>query len=284
MNQSVVITGANGFVGRNVGMFLSKNGFQTVSLVRRGKTVNFGKTATYQTLSENSLVSKIRGSDTLLHFIGQGMQTVDFDYDAVNVGLAKNAVALCKKAKIKKIIYVSGLGVDKHTTLGYFISKFKAEQEIIFSGLDYTIFRASYIIGHDDPLSKNLQQQTKKGTIIIPGSGNYRFQPIFIDDVSKVIAKSVVERKFSRKIIDLVGPEIVSYNVFVRKFSRGKAKVKKIDFQNAYHDALHNKGLFGVDDLSIMVGDYIGNHKKLADLAKMKFTRYGEILESRSLS
>ncbi len=284
MNQSVVITGANGFVGRNVGMFLSKNGFQTVSLVRRGKTVNFGKTATYQTLSENSLVSKIRGSDALLHFIGQGMQTVDFDYDAVNVGLAKNAVALCKKAKIKKIIYVSGLGVDKHTTLGYFISKYKAEQEIIFSGLDYTIFRASYIIGHDDPLSKNLQQQTKKGTIIIPGSGNYRFQPIFIDDVSKIIAKSVVERKFSRKIIDLVGPEIVSYNVFVRKFSRGKAKVKKIDFQNAYHDALHNKGLFGVDDLSIMVGDYIGNHKKLADLAKMKFTRYGEILESRNLS
>jgi NADH dehydrogenase len=284
MHQSVVITGANGFVGRNVGMFLSENGFQTVSLVRRGKTVNFGKTATYQTLSENSLVSKMRGSDALLHFIGQGMQTVDFDYDAVNVGLAKNAVALCKKAKIKKIIYISGLGVDKHTTLGYFISKYKAEQEIIFSGLDYTIFRASYIVGHDDPLSKNLQQQTKKGTIIIPGSGNYRFQPIFIDDVSKIIAKSVVERKFSRKIIDLVGPEIVSYNVFVRKFSRGKAKVKKIDFQNAYHDALHNKGLFGVDDLSIMVGDYIGNHKKLVDLAKMKFTRYEEVLESRSLS
>ena len=284
MHQSIVITGANGFVGRNVGMFLSKNGFQTISLVRKGQTVNFGKTMTSQTLSERSLVSKIRGSDALLHFIGRGIQTVNSDYDAINVGLTKNAVALCKKAKIKKIIYISGLGVDKHTTLGYFISKYKAEQEIIFSGLDYTIFRASYIIGHDDPLSKNLQLQTEKGMIIIPGSGNYRFQPIFIDDVSKVIAKSMMEKKFSRKIIDLVGPEIVSYNVFARKFSHGKGKIKKIDFESAYHDAVHNKGLFGVDDLSIMVGDYIGNHKKLAGLARMKFTRYGEILESRSLS
>ncbi len=283
MHRSVVITGANGFVGRNVGMFLSKNGFQIMSIVRKGKTVNFGKTITSETLADNSLVSKIHGSNALLHFIGQGMQTVNSDYETVNVGLVKNAVALCKKAKIKKMIYISGLGVDEYSTLGYFISKYKAEQEIIRSGLDYTIFRASYMIGYDDPLSKNLQQQKKKGKMIIPGSGEYRFQPIFIGDVAKVIAKSVMEKKFSRKIIDLVGPEIVSYNVFVRKFSHGKAKMEKIDFESAYHDALHGKGLFGVDDLSIMVGNYIGNHKKLAGLAKMRFTRYGKILESRGL-
>jgi uncharacterized protein YbjT (DUF2867 family) len=284
MHRSVVITGANGFVGRNVGMFLSKNRFQTISLVRKGKTVNFGKTITSETLSENNLVYKMQDVDALLHFIGQGRQTINSDYEKVNVCLTKNAIAICKKAKIKKIIYISGLGVDKSATLGYFISKYKAEQEIIKSGLDYTIFRASYVIGHDDPLSKNLQQQMKKGEIIIPGSGNYRFQPIFIGDVSEVIAKSVMEKKFSNKIIDLVGPQIVSYNAFVKRFSRGKVRMKKIDFEGAYHDALHNKGPFGVDDLSIMVGDYIGNHKKLAGLARMKFTRYETVLESRGLS
>ncbi len=285
MNPSVVITGANGFVGRNVGMFLSNNGFSTIGLVRKGRTISFGKTITTGTLSEPSLASKIKGSDALLHFIGQGKQTVDSEYGSVNVSLVKNSVALCKKAKIKKIIYISGLGVDKSSTLGYFISKYKAEQEIIHSGLDYTIFRASYIIGKSDPLSKNLQQQMKKGQMIIPGSGNYRFQPIFIDDVSRVVTKAVTEKKFSNKIIDLVGPQIVRYNAFVTEFLRGnETKVKKIDFESAYHDALHNKGPFGVDDLGIMVGDYVGNHKKLASLAQMKFTRYGSVLEARSLS
>ncbi|MDE1727924.1 MAG: NAD(P)H-binding protein [Thaumarchaeota archaeon] len=285
MHRSVVISGANGFVGRNVGMFLSKNGFQTISLVRKGKTVTFGKTITSETLSENSLVSKIRGSDALLHFIGQGMQTVNSDYGTVNVGLAKNAVALCKKAKIKKIIYISGLGVDKHTTLGYFISKYRAEQEIIHSGLDYTIFRASYVIGRDDPLSKNLQQQMEKGQMIIPGSGNYVFQPIFIDDVSRVITRALEEKKFSNKTIDLVGPQVVSYNAFVKKFLHGnKIRVKKIDFERAYHDALHNRGPFGIDDLGIMIGGYVGNHKKLASLTRMKFTRYDTVLKARGLS
>ena len=285
MNPSVVISGANGFVGRNVGMFLSKNGFQITSLVRKGRTVNFGDIITTANLSENNLASKIKGSDAFLHLIGQGRQTVDFDYDAVNVSLAKNAVALCKKAKIKKIIYISGLGVDKSTTLGYFISKYHAEQEIIHSGLDYTILRASYIIGDDDPLSENLERQIKKGQITIPGSGNYRFQPIFVYDVADIVIQSVTGNKFSNKIIDLVGPQIVSYDTFVKKFlGRRKIKIKKIDFETVYHDALHNKGPFGVDDLSIMAGDYIGDHKKLASLAKMRFTRYDEVLQSRSLS
>jgi uncharacterized protein YbjT (DUF2867 family) len=286
--SSVVITGANGFVGKEIGKFLSKNGFQIVGIVRKGKkkTVNFGRVMTSKTFSEKNLVLKLKGFDALLHFIGQGRQTVNSDYEQVNVSLTKNIINLCKKAKIKKIIYISGLGVDESATLGYFISKYKAEQEIIHSGLDYTIFRASYIIGKgNDPLSKNLRAQIKKGKVVIPGSGNYRFQPIFIDDVAKVMIKSITENLFSNKMLDLVGPQIIRYNTFVREFIGGKKiKLEKIDFESAYHDALHNKGPFGIDDLSIMIGDYIGNYRKLASLAQMKFTKYGEVLKSGSLS
>ena len=286
-NRSVVITGANGFVGKNVSKYLSKNGFKIIGIVRKGKkkTVRFGECIVSQNLSERNLVSKIKGSSALLHFIGQGIQNVDLDYEKVNVSLTKNVIKLCKKAKIKKIIYISGLGVDKYTTLGYFISKFKAEQEIICSGLDYTIFRPSYIIGKDDPLSQNIQKQMQNGKIVIPGSGNYRFQPIFINDVAKVILKSIIKDSFSNKILDLVGPQVVNYNSFIRKFTHGKKiRIKKIDFEDAFHDALHNKGSFGVDDLSIMIGDFVGNHKKLANLAQMRFTRYDDVLYSGSFS
>ena len=286
-SRSVVITGANGFVGKNVGKFLSKNGFHVIGLVRKGKekSINFARVISSETLSENNLVYKIKGSRALLHFVGQGRQTVDSDYEKVNVSLTKNVIKLCKKAKIKKIIYISGLGVDKHTTLSYFISKYKAEQEIIHSGLDYTILRASYIIGKDDPLSKNLKRQIKNGKVIIPGSGKYRFQPIFVGDVAKVMSKSIMENSFSNKILDLTGPQTISYNTFVREFiGTKKIKIKKIDLESVYHDALHNRGSFGIDDLSIMIGDYVGNHEKLASLAQMKFTKYGEVLKSGSLS
>ena len=48
--------------------------------------------------------------------------------------------------------------------------------------------------------------------IIIPGSGKYQIQPIFVNDVANVIWKAVISKKFSNKILDLVGPEKVSFN------------------------------------------------------------------------
>ena len=282
--MNVAITGANGFVGRNVGAHLAKNGFTITGIARKAKDEKFPIILS-EDLAEARLGNVIQNYDALVHLIGQGRQNVRDTYEKVNVSLTRNAVALCKRAGIKKIIYMSGLGVDKSTTLGYFISKYNAEQEIVKSGLDYTIFRASYIVGKDDPLSKTLREQIRKRKIIIPGSGNYRFQPIFVGDVSEIIGKAIVEKRFSNKIIDLVGPQIINYNLFVKKFLHGRnVPIQRLDFEDAYHDALHGKGSFGVDDLAIMAGDYIGSHKKLASLAKMKFTRWDEILKSGSLS
>ena len=284
----VVITGANGFVGKNVGKALAKKGISIIGIVRKGKdsSINFGDVIFSKDLSENYLVSKLRGCSALLHFIGEGKQTVDSDYQTVNVGLTKNAIRLCRKAKIKKIIYISGLGVSKDTTFGYFISKFQAEQEIINSGLDYTIFRASYIIGKDDPLSNFLFKQMKKGTMIIPGSGRYRLQPIFVGDVAGVIFQSIIQKKFSNKIIDLVGPKTVTFNDYVRDFLQGKKTIiKNMDLEDAYHTALNNpKTDFGVDDLNILVGDYVGNHKKLQGMSGIEFKTHKMVLKTSGLS
>ena len=285
--KRVVITGANGFVGRNVGKFLSKNGFNIMPIVRknRERSITFGRAIVSKNLLEDHLLSEIKNSGTLLHFIGQGRQTVDSEYEKINVDTTRDVIQLCRKASIKKIVYISGLGVDKKSTLGYFISKYKAEQEIIKSGLDYTILRASHIIGKDDPLSKTLNSQIRRGMIIIAGSGNYRIQPIFVEDVAKVVLKSISERKFFKKILDLVGAQTVTYNHFVKDFVQGrKIRIRNIDFENAYRDALHNKGPFGVDDLSILVGDYVGDHKKLRRISGIKFRLYKDVLESRGLS
>ena len=283
-HPKLAMTGANGYVGRNIGKSLQRKGFDIIGVVRRRKSslVTFGVSVISNDLSEKYLVSRLKGCYALLHLIGKGRQTIDADYEKVNVLLTKRAIELCKKAGIKKIIYISGLGVSKSTSFGYFISKLKAENEIIESSLDYTIFRASYIIGRGDPLSQILVKQTKNGTITIAGSGNYRIQPIFVDDVAEVFAQSILNKKFSRKVIDLVGPKIVTYNRFLRDIVSGKkVRIKKIPLQEAYYDALHNpRSMFGLDDLNILVGDFVGDHKKLRNMTGIKFKTYHEVLKS----
>ena len=170
--------------------------------------------------------------------------------------------------------------MSKSNTSNYFISKYRAEQEIINSGLDYTIFRASYIIGKTDHLSKSLSKQMKKGTIIIPGSGKYRLQPIFVEDVAKIILETILEKKFSNKILDLVGPRKISFEDFVKLFSKNtKVKFKKINLKNAY-----DEGTYSSESLDILVGDYTSDVKHLQKLTSVKLTTVEKFLQSSGLS
>jgi len=281
ISTRVAVTGANGFVGKSVRKFLYKNKVRVLGISRK----NFAKYSTEtkaqsKNLLEQRLQKKLKNYDALVHLIGIGVESSGSTFEEINVNLTKNTIKHCKKSGIKKIIYISGLGVSKNNTSNYFTSKYKAEQEIINSGLDYTIFRASYIIGKTDHLTKSLSKQMKKGVIIIPGSGKYQLQPIFVEDVAKIILKSILEKKFSKKILDLVGPRKISFEDFVKLFSKNtKVKFKKINLKNAY-----DEGTYSSESLDLLIGDYTSDMTQLQKLASIKLTPVEKFLESSSFS
>ena len=278
--STITITGANGFVAKNLRNFLSKNHIKVIAIARKTFQKHHTETMVYsKTLLEKGLQNKLRNCDALVHLIGIGKQSSKYNFED-NVDLTKNMIKICKKSGIKKIVYMSGLGVTKNSRSDYFISKYKAEQEIINSGLDYTIFRPSYIVGKKDYLSKFILKQIKKGIVIIPGSGKYHLQPIFVEDVAKIILESISEKKFSNKILDLVGPEIIKFEDFVRYFVKNKkTKIQKINLESIYHDALHNpKSIYDLDSLNLLIGDYTGNLKQLQKTSNVKLRTIKDIL------
>ena len=278
--STITITGANGFVAKNLRNFLSKNHIKVIAIARKTFQKHHTETVVYsKTLLEKGLHNKLRNCDALVHLIGIGKQSSKYNFED-NVDLTKNMIKTCKKSGIKKIIYISGLGVTKNSRSDYFISKYKAEQEIINSGLDYTIFRPSYIVGKKDYLSKFILKQIKKGIVIIPGSGKYHLQPIFVEDVAKIIVESIYEKKFSNKILDLVGPEIIKFEDFVRYFVKNKKiRIQKINLESIYHDALHNpKSIYDLDSLNLLIGDYTGNLKQLQKISNVKLRTIKDIL------
>lgn len=282
----IVVTGASGFIAKNLRKYLSEQDIELIS-ISRNDFKNFKNEIKIisNNYNEKNILKKIQNSDVLIHLVGIGKQSVNTDYDMINTDLTKHIVNLSKKTRIKKIIFLSGLGVSSNTSLGYFISKYNAEKQIIDSGLEFTIFRPSYIIGKDDLLSKNLKNQIKSGEIIIPGSGTYSIQPIHVSDVVKIIFESLSQLRFNNKIIDLVGPDSVTFEKYVKLFSKGtKTKIRKINLEDAYHYAIINsKSNFGIDDLNILIGNFKGDHKKLSKLSKIKFQSVLELLQSGRL-
>ena len=285
-SKKIVVTGANGFVAKHLRKYLSEKNIELISISRNDfkKFKNESKII-LKNYDEISLLKKIKNSDALIHLIGIGKQSVSTDYNMINVELTKDIINLCKKAKIKKLVYTSGLGVSSNSSTGYFISKYHAEKLIINSGLSYTIFRPSYIVGKDDHFTKYLKKQIKHGEIKIPGSGNYLIQPIYIDDVTEIIFQSIFQLKFRNKIIDLVGPNNITFKKYVQLFSKGtKTNIRKIDLEYAYHVAITNpKSDFSVDDLNILIGNFKGNHQKLRKLTEIKFHSILKLLKSGRL-
>ena len=282
----IVVTGASGFIAKNLRKYLSKQNIELISISRNDfKNFNCETKIISKNYAEKNILKKIQNSDALIHLVGIGKQSIDDDYDMVNTDFTKHVVNLSKKARIKKIIFLSGLGVSPNTSLGYFISKYNAEKQIIDSGLNFTIFRPSYIIGKDDLFSKNLKRQIKSGVISIPGSGTYSIQPIHVSDVVKILLESVSEPKFNNKIFDLVGPDYVTFEKYVKLYSKGtKTKIKKINLEKAYHNAIVNsKSDFGIDDLNILIGNFKGNHKRLSKISKIKFQSVLKLLQSGRL-
>lgn len=270
----IVITGATGFVARHVRRHLSGNGAVLLSISRRDfKSVPNEEKIVTDSYDPKILLSVMRGSDVLIHLIGIGRQSFKHDFDTVNSLLTGKMLDLCKSAGIKKIVYLSGLGVSPTNPLEYFLSKYRAEQQIVQSGLNYTIFRPSYIVGRDDLLTKHLKKQIKRGLIVIPGSGKFQIQPIHIQDVAKIISESITFGKFSNKIFDLVGPKSITYRYYIQQFlTNARARIKEIPLEVAYCDAINKPGKsdFGVDDLNLLVGNFNGNFEALQRASKVR--------------
>ena len=265
LKQYVAISGSTGFVGKNLLKFLTQKKLKYIPILRS----DFKK-------GKLPLLSKCF---CFVHLAGTGNETKDESFEQVNVELTRKAIEICKKSRIKKIIYFSGLGVSSKSTSNYFISKFKAERLIIKSGLDYTIFRPSYIIGKDDYLTRNLKKQIQKKEIIIPGTGNYILQPISINDVCSIVHLAISSINFSKRIIDLVGPEKIMFKQFIKNSTKNsKIKIEKIPSKKSIAHALSDKKFpYGIEDLNILFGNFEGNHDKLRKISKIEFTKIRHI-------
>ena len=94
----VVVTGASGFVAKNLRKYLSENNVNLISISRNDfKTYKNEQKIISKDYDEKIIVKKIKNSDVLIHLVGIGKQSIDTDYEMINVELTKHIVNLVKK-------------------------------------------------------------------------------------------------------------------------------------------------------------------------------------------
>jgi uncharacterized protein YbjT (DUF2867 family) len=239
---TVLVTGASGFVGSHTIPQLLRAGHRVRALVRDetaaaqvlGKLRETGTGAVEFAFGDvtqaRALVDALAGTDCVVHLVAIARDTTGGrDLERINFGGTVNVIEAMRTVRIRRLIYLGNMGIADDPRLKFASSKARAEATVAASDLDWTILKPSIMYGARDgffnlvaPLVRRLPLiRFNPGIVPIPGSGGARFQPIWVEDVVRVIVASLERADMVRKSVELGGPRYWTYREIVQEVLRG---------------------------------------------------------------
>ena len=215
----LLVTGATGFLGRRVVQALQLAGHSPVRcLLHRSPSggaslVDGVETAHGNVQDPASLAAAMASVDAVVHLVGIIRERPPATtFAGVNHVGTRNVVEAAKAAGVKHIVYVSALGARDDPRFPYARSKWLGEQEVINSGVPFTILRPSILFGEGDEFFNTLAALVKLLPLVpVAGSGANRLQPIAADDVARCVATTVLQEGHYGRIVEIGGPRQYTY-------------------------------------------------------------------------
>jgi NADH dehydrogenase len=208
-----VVTGAFGFSGKYIARRLLDAGCRVRTLTNSPRRKNpFGDAVEVHPLNFDDaaqLTESLRGAKVLYN-----TYWVRFNYGNFGHGTAvENTIKLFRAAKeagVERIVHTSITNPSIDSPLEYFFGKARLERTLIDSGLPYSILRPAVLFGREDILINNIAWAVRKFPVVfIFGNGEYRLQPIFVDDFAKLAVEQ--GEKAGNFTVNAIGPETFTY-------------------------------------------------------------------------
>ena len=163
--------------------------------------------------NKKSLNAATKGMDIVIHLAGKIDGSKEDLYDT-NAGGMENLIKACKKNKVKNILFFSTIDVLFDNNYGN--SKRLAEKLLQESGISYIILRPSIVYGPGfNKYIRTLVKMIDSGLVFIPGNGKNLYQPLFIDDLVKLIDHILDKNLFDNSTYFISGRDAISMNEMV---------------------------------------------------------------------
>jgi len=213
-----IVTGAFSFTGKLITQRLLAMGENVRTLTGHPDRPNpFGgkvSAVPYNFNNPGELVKELRGATTLYNTYWVRFPYGDITYEKA-VENTKILIAASKEAGITRIVHISITNATEDSPFPYFKGKARLEKAIMDSGLSYAIIRPALIFGEEGILINNIAWLLRRFPVfIMPGSGDYMLQPIFVEDLADIAVAA--GHKGDNIVMDAVGPETFTFNELIR--------------------------------------------------------------------
>jgi uncharacterized protein YbjT (DUF2867 family) len=220
--MTVAVVGATGFVGSHVVPHLAAAGHRVIAISRQGTRRDDWTDRVEARRADIDtgvgLEGALEGADAVVHLVAIPRETGGRRFEETNVRGTGRVVIAAEHAGVRRIVHLSVLGVSDDPKLGYLHSKWRGEQLVRESALEWVVLRPSLLFGRGDGFF-NLVKTTLKwwspGIVAIPGKGDARFQPLAAADLAIAVEKSLVEPERAGQVYEIGGPRHLSYREIV---------------------------------------------------------------------
>jgi len=214
--MKIFISGATGFVGGHLCSELLSKGHTLKLLAHSSRAADSTaqETVNGDVTSVADCIKSAAGCDAVINLVGiiREFPQKGVTFERLHVEATRNMLAAAQQNNISRYLHMSALGSRAGAVSGYHRSKFAAEELVVASGLDYTIFRPSLIFGPKDAFVNMLAGFIRSFSLVpVIGDGKYRMQPIAADDVAHCYAIALEKPETIGKAYNICGPDRLNY-------------------------------------------------------------------------
>ncbi len=231
--MNVLLTGANGYIGKRLMIQLieqghhlyccvrDKNRFNPPASVRKNITVLEIDLTEIDSL--DAIPNEIDAACYLVHSMSGSS-----DYQALELKCAIHFRTRMEKTKVKHVIYLSGM--TNNTKLSKHLkSRKNVEDELTKGDYNFTCLRAGIIVGSGSASFEIIRDLVEKLPVMItPKWLLTKCQPIGVSDVLSILSKSLLNEKVFNQNFDIGSPDILSYKEMLLQFAEVRGLKRKI--------------------------------------------------------
>ena len=230
--MKILITGANGYIGKRLLMALVQNGHEIVCCVRDKNRFEQDNKAAEIKIIEIDFVKHTSSEDfpadiDAAYFLIHSMKDGD-GFEDIEKKVVRSFLEMIGKTSCKQIIYLSGI-VNEQQLSKHLSSRLAVEKILRDGAIPTTVLRAGIVVGSGSSSFEIIRDLVEKLPVMItPKWVNTQCQPIGIRNVIEFLTGVLLKAPYYHKDFDIGGPQILTYKQMMLEFASVRKMKRRI--------------------------------------------------------
>jgi len=271
--MKILLTGANGYVGKRLLPVLIENGHKVICCVRDArrfhppeslaKSISIIEADLMDEVSLEAIPKDIDAAYYLVHSMSSSSNFEEMERQS-----AANFREAVERTLARQVIYLGGI-VNEKSLSRHLRSRKRVEDELSQGSYHFTVFRAGIIVGSGSASFEIIRDLVEKLPVMVaPKWLRTRCQPIAITDVITILEKALGNVETFDDNFDIGGKDILSYKEMLLLYAKVRGLRRHIFIVPVMTPRLSSYWLYFITAISYKLANALVDSMKIEVLCR----------------